>query len=189
MRSTIDIGIWYPKCDNFELICYSDADFGGCKIDRKGNSGTCQFLSHLLVSWHSKKQNYVTLSTAEAKYIVARLGCAQVLWKKQTLSDFGLTYSHLPIKCDNTSAINISKNPVQHSKTNHIEIRHYFLRDHAQKKDITLELLEPRTNLRTFSQNPLTRNNLLTFECNYGLLLCNFVIKITSNYREITQIS
>ena len=67
----------------------------------------------------------------EAKYIVVGLGCAQVLWMKQTLSDFGLTFSHVLIKCDNTSAISISKNLVQHSRTKHIEIRHHFLRDHA----------------------------------------------------------
>ena len=93
------------------------------------------------MSWHSKKQNSVALSTTEAEYIVARLGCAQVLWMKQTLSDFGLTYSHVPIKFDNTSAIIISKNPVQHSRTKHIEIRHHFLRDHAQKGDITLDFV------------------------------------------------
>ena len=115
----------------FELICYSDADFGGCKIDRKSTSGTCHFLGHSLVSWHSKKQNSVALSKAEAEYIATGLGCAQVLWMKQTLSDFGLTYSHVPIKCDNRSAISISKNPVQQSRTKHIEIRHHFLRDHA----------------------------------------------------------
>ena len=79
LRNTINIGLWYPKCDNFELICYSDADFGGCKIDRKSTSETCHFLGHSLVSWHSKKQNLVALSTMEAKYIVAGLGCAQVL--------------------------------------------------------------------------------------------------------------
>ena len=87
LKGTIDIGLWYPKCDNFELICYSDADFGGCKIDRKSTSGTCHFLGHSLVSWHSKKQNSVALSMTEAEYIAAGLGCAQVLWMKQTLSD------------------------------------------------------------------------------------------------------
>ena len=75
LRSTIDIGLWYPKCDNFELICYSDADFGGCKIDRKSTSGTCNFLGHSLLSWHSRKQNSVALSTVEAEYIAIGLGC------------------------------------------------------------------------------------------------------------------
>ena len=94
LKGTIDIDLSYPKCDNFELICYSDADFGGCKIHRKSTSGTCHFLGHSLVSWHSKKQNSVVLSTAEAEYIAAGLGCAQVLWMKQTLSDFGQHKCH-----------------------------------------------------------------------------------------------
>ncbi|RVW18658.1 Copia protein [Vitis vinifera] len=149
MIGTMDIGLWYPKGDNFELIGYSDADFAGCKVERKNTSGTCHFLGHSLVSWHSKKQNSVALSTAEAEYIAAGLCCAQILWMKQTLSDFNLIFEHVPIKCDNTSAINISKNPVQHSRTKHIEIRHHFLRDHAQKGDITLEFgfdLKPRVS-------------------------------------------
>ena len=79
LKGTIDIGIWYPNSDNFALICYSDTDFGGCKIDRKSTSGTCHFLGHSLVSWHNKKQNSVALSTAEAKYITSGLRCAQVL--------------------------------------------------------------------------------------------------------------
>ena len=112
LRDTINIGFWYPKCDNFELICNSYADFGGCKIDRKSTSGTSHFLCHSLVSWHSKKQNSIALSMAKAEYIGSRFGCAQVLWMKQTLSDFGLTYSHVPIKFDNTSVISISKNQV-----------------------------------------------------------------------------
>ncbi|RVW86671.1 Copia protein [Vitis vinifera] len=148
-KRTMDIGLWYPKGDNFELIGYSDADFTGCKVERKSTSGTCHFLGHSLVSWHSKKQNSVALSTAEAEYIAADLCCAQILWMKQTLSDFNLIFEHVPIKCDNTSAINISKNPVQHSRTKHIEIRHHFLRDHAQKGDITLEFgfdLKPKVS-------------------------------------------
>ncbi|RVW18191.1 Copia protein [Vitis vinifera] len=145
MIGTMDIGLWYPKGDNFELIGFSDADFAGCKVERKSTSGTCHFLGHSLVSWHSKKQNSVALST-EAEYIAAGLCCAQILWMKQTLSDFNLIFEHVPIKCDNTSAINISKNLVQHSRTKHIEIRHHFLRDHAQKGDITLEFARDGTS-------------------------------------------
>ena len=103
-KSTIYIDLWYPKCDNFELICYLDANFGGCKIDRKSTSRICHFLGHSLVSWHSKKLNSVALSTTEPEYIAVGLGCAQFLWKKQTLSDFGLTFSHVPINCDDTSS-------------------------------------------------------------------------------------
>ncbi|KAL6316587.1 hypothetical protein AAG906_018842 [Vitis piasezkii] len=73
LKGTMDIGLWYPKGDNFELIGFLDADFAGCKVERKNTSGTCHFLGHSLVSWHSKKQNSVALSTAEAEYIAVGL--------------------------------------------------------------------------------------------------------------------
>jgi hypothetical protein len=74
---TPKFGLWYPRGSTFDLIGYSGADCAGCKIDRKSTSGTCQFLGRSLVSWASKKQNSVALSTAEAEYITAGLCCAQ----------------------------------------------------------------------------------------------------------------
>ncbi|RVW93887.1 Retrovirus-related Pol polyprotein from transposon RE1 [Vitis vinifera] len=71
LKGTMDIGLWYLKGDNFELIGFSDANFAGCKVERKSTSDTCHFLGHSLVSWHSKKQNSVALSTTEAEYIAA----------------------------------------------------------------------------------------------------------------------
>jgi hypothetical protein len=64
-----NLGIWYPKGSHFEILGYSDADYAGCKVDRKSTSGTCQLLGRSLVSWYSKKQNFVALSTAEAEYV------------------------------------------------------------------------------------------------------------------------
>lgn len=119
---TQNLRLFYPRDVAFDLISYSDADFSECKLDRKSTSGTCHFLGYSLVSWFSKKQNSVALSTAEAEYIASGSCCAQILWMKQQLEDFDLHYDHIPIKCDNTSAINLSKNPVQHSQTKHIEI-------------------------------------------------------------------
>ena len=66
------------------------------------------------MSWFSKKQNYVSTSIAEAEYIAAGSCCAQILWMKNQLIDYGLTFNKIPIFCDNTSAIAISENPVQH---------------------------------------------------------------------------
>ena len=78
----------------------------------------------------------------------------------ETLNDFGLTFSYVPIKCDNTSVISVSNNLVQHSRTKHMEIRSHFLRVHAQKGILRLNLLEPNINLLLSSQNHLMRINL-----------------------------
>ena len=79
-------------------------------------------MNNNLVSWMSKKQNSISLSTVEVEYIVAGSCCTQLLWMQKLLLDYGIHQEHLTIYCDNTSAINISKNLVQHSQTKHIEI-------------------------------------------------------------------
>src|SRR5207237_947575 len=138
LRYTPSFDLWYPKDAHFELLGYSDSDFAGCKIDRKSTTGGCQLLGRSLVSWCSKKQNSVALSTAEAEYIVAGACCAQILYMKQTLCDYGIKLGSVPLLCDNESAIKIANNPVQHSRTKHIEIRHHFLRDNVASGNILL---------------------------------------------------
>ena len=126
LKGTINVGLWYPKGTDISLTGYSDSDFAGCKLDRKSTSGTCHLLGNSLISWACKKQACVALSTAEAEYIAAGSCCAQILWLKHQLEDYGISLNNIPLLCDNTSAINISKNPVMHSRTKHIEIRHHF---------------------------------------------------------------
>jgi hypothetical protein len=75
------------------------------------------------VSWASKKQNFVALSTAEAEYIAAGHCCAHLLWMRQTLRDYGYKLSKVPLLCDNESAIRMADNPVEHSRTKHINIQ------------------------------------------------------------------
>jgi hypothetical protein len=128
--NTPKFGLWYPKASTFDLIRYPDADYVGCKIDRKSTSRTCQFLGRSLVSWALKKQNLVVLSTTEAEYIVAGHCCAQLLWMRQTLRDYGYKFSKVPLLCDNESAICMADNHVEHSRTKHIDIWYHFLRDH-----------------------------------------------------------
>ena len=98
-----------------------------------------EFLGSCLASWGSKKQNSVTLSTVEAEYVVAASCCSQVLWLKYQLQDYGMPLGTVPIRCDNISAINISKNPVHHSRTKHIDIRHHFLHGNVEHGNISME--------------------------------------------------
>jgi len=120
---------------SFNLVGYSDSDFVGCKLDRKSTSGTCHLLGSSLISWHNTKQACVALSTVKTKYIAIGSCCAQSLWLKQQLSDFDLNLSKIPLFCDNTSTINLTRNPMQHSKTKHIEIRHHFIKDYVNNGD------------------------------------------------------
>ena len=111
LRGSPNLGLWFPRNISFDLIGFSDADYAGSKIDRKSTSGTCQFLGPCLVSWSSRKQNSVAISTTEAEYVAAGSCCAQILWMRQTLKDFGVIFDPTPIFCDNTSTINLAKIP------------------------------------------------------------------------------
>ena len=155
LKHTPSIGLWYPKGARFELIGYSDSDYAECKVDRKSTSRGCHLLGRSLVSWSSKKQNSVALSTAEAEYIAAGACCAQILYMKQTLLDYGVVLEKVPLLCDNESAIKLANNPVQHSRTKHIDIRHHFLRDHVAKNDISLEDVRTEDQLTDILTKPL----------------------------------
>ena len=152
---TPKFGLWYPKGSSFDLIQYSDADYARYKIDRKSTSGTYQFLGRSLVSLTSKKQNSVALSTAEAEYIATDHCCAQLLWMRQTLRDYGYKLSKVPLLCDNESAIRMADNPVEHNRTKHIDIRYQFLRDHQQKGDIKIAYVNTQNQLADIFTKPI----------------------------------
>ncbi|XP_073159413.1 secreted RxLR effector protein 161-like [Henckelia pumila] len=133
LKGAQNVGLWYAKHNSFNLVGYSDADYAGCKLDRKSTSGSCQFLGDRLISWFSKKQTSIEISTTEAEYLVAGSFYAQLLWIQQQLRDYGIEEHDSPIFCDNTSTIAITYNPILHLRTKHIEVRHHFIRDHADK--------------------------------------------------------
>ena len=155
LAHTPNFGLWYPKGASFDLIGYTDSDWAGDRVERKSTSGGCQFLGRSLVSWSSKKQNCVSLSSTEAGYVAAASCCAQILWMRQTLKDYGVNCDKVPLYCDNESTIKISNNPVQHCKTKHIEIRHHFIRDHIKRGDIDLIHLYTKEQLADIFMKPL----------------------------------
>ncbi|XP_023773072.1 uncharacterized mitochondrial protein AtMg00810-like [Lactuca sativa] len=114
LKRTSSLSIWYPSNSSFFVQAFSNADLGGCGLDRKSTTGGCQFLDAKLVSWHSKKQTCVSLLTTEAEYIVAASCTSQVIWIQSQLRDYGLNMKRIPLYCDSKSAICICHNPVQH---------------------------------------------------------------------------
>ncbi|XP_070007997.1 secreted RxLR effector protein 161-like [Nicotiana sylvestris] len=99
LKGATDLYPWYPKGSNFNLVGYADADYTGFLVDRKSTSGMAHFLGSFLVSWSTKKKTSVALSTTEAEYIVDASCCAQSLWIKQQLVDFGIEVGCIPIFC------------------------------------------------------------------------------------------
>ncbi|GJY22378.1 retrovirus-related pol polyprotein from transposon TNT 1-94 [Tanacetum coccineum] len=95
LRQTINMGLWYSKDSRFELIAYSDADHAGCNDDCKSTSGGIQFLGDKPVSRSSKKQDCTAMSTAEAEYVSLSAFCAQVIWMRTQLLEYGFRYNKL----------------------------------------------------------------------------------------------
>ena len=125
------------------IVGYSDIDQARHVEDRKNTSSVFYFyfISVCLVAWLSMKQNSISLSTVETEYIVVENCCMQLLWMKQMLKDYGIEQGTMSIHCDNSSVINISKNPIFHSHTKHIEIHHHFIRDLVEEKVVSLEFI------------------------------------------------
>lgn len=154
LNGTSHHGLWFPKGSECSLVGFSDSDFSGWKSDRESNSGTCHLFVNCLLSWHNKKQHIVVISIAEDEYVATSNFCAQVLWIKQQLLDYNLKLWCIPIKCDNNSAISLTKDLVLHSYTKRIDIMHHFIRDHVTKGDVIFEYVDTKKiSLLIFLQN------------------------------------
>nr|GEU76032.1 retrovirus-related Pol polyprotein from transposon TNT 1-94 [Tanacetum cinerariifolium] len=136
--------ITITRDSGFELTGFLDADYAGCKVTFKSTSGEAQFLGEKLVSWSSKKQDCTSLSTAKSEYVSLSACCAQVLWMRTQLTDYGYHFDKIPIYCDSKPAIAISCNPVQHPRMKHIAVRYHFIKEHLEKG--TIELYYVRTD-------------------------------------------
>ncbi|GJS31528.1 hypothetical protein Tco_0492148 [Tanacetum coccineum] len=152
LQGTINMGLWYPKDTAMALTAYADADHAGCQDTRRSTSGSAQFLGDKLVSWSSKKQTSTSISSTEAEYIAMSGCCAQILWMRSQLSDYGFAYNRIPLYCDNKSAID-----VQHSRSKHIDIRHHFIREQVEKGVVELYFVRTEYQLADIFTKALPR--------------------------------
>ncbi|GKA04604.1 retrovirus-related pol polyprotein from transposon TNT 1-94 [Tanacetum coccineum] len=123
---TVNQGLWYPKDSSIALTAYAGVDHAGCQDIRRSTSGCMQLLGDKLVSWSSKRQKSTVISSTEAEYIAMYGCCAQILWMRSQLTDYGLGFNKIPMYCDNKNAIALCCNNVQHSRSKHIDIEPSF---------------------------------------------------------------
>ncbi|GJR01350.1 retrovirus-related pol polyprotein from transposon TNT 1-94 [Tanacetum coccineum] len=157
LKGTIHMGLWYPKDSGFALRAFADADYAGCQDTRRSTSGSAQFLGDKLISWSSKKQKSTTISTTEAEYIALSGCCAQILWMRSQLSDYGFKFNKIPLYCDNQSAIALCCNNVQHSRSKHIDIRHHFIKEQVENRVVEVYFVETKYQLADIFTKALPR--------------------------------
>ncbi|GJV01569.1 putative ribonuclease H-like domain-containing protein [Tanacetum coccineum] len=136
-----------PKASHLNAVKRIFSDYRGASLNRKSTTGGCQFLGRRLISWQCKKQTIVANSTTKAKYVAAANCCGKVLWIQNQMMDYGFNFMHTKIHIDNESTICIVKNPVYHSRTKHIEIRHHFIRDCYEKRLIDIFKIHTDNNV------------------------------------------
>nr|XP_016503966.1 PREDICTED: uncharacterized mitochondrial protein AtMg00810-like [Nicotiana tabacum] len=173
LKGTQDLVLYYPSGDSFNLIGYADADYAGYLVDRKSTSRMAHFLGSCLISWGTRKQNLVALSTAKAEYVAATSYCAQLLWIKQQLEDFWVLTKSVPLLYNNSSALNMAKNPVQHKRTKHIDMRHHCLRDNVEKGLICMKFCSTKDQIADLFTKALSREHFERNRVKLGLLRPN----------------
>nr|GEU62958.1 uncharacterized mitochondrial protein AtMg00810-like [Tanacetum cinerariifolium] len=134
LRGTVNRGLWYPKDSSIALTAFADADHAGCQDTCRSTSGSLQFLGDRLISWASKRQKSAAISSTEAKYIALSGCCAQILWMRSQLTDYGLGFNKILMYCDNKSAISLCCNIVQYSRSKHIDIIYHFIKEHVENE-------------------------------------------------------
>ncbi|GKC47123.1 hypothetical protein Tco_1064845 [Tanacetum coccineum] len=160
LRGTINMGLWYIKDSFIALTAFADADHAGCQDTRKSTYGSMHLLGDRLVSWSSKKQKCTAISSTEAEYIALSGCCAQILWMRSQLSDYGLGFCKIPLYCDNKSAIVLCCHNVQHSRSKHIDIRHHFIKEQVENEVVELYFVRIEYQLADIFTKPLTRKRL-----------------------------
>ena len=148
---------------------YFDADWAGSVVDHKSTSGCCFTLGSASISWMSRKQKLVALSTAETEYIAASMACCEAVWLRKLISElFGHVLDTTVILCDYQSGIRLSENPVFHDRSKHI--RYHFVRDMVQEGVVRLDHIGTDEQVTNIITQPLGKVMFLTFREKLGIV-------------------
>ncbi|GJQ96426.1 retrotransposon protein, putative, ty1-copia subclass [Tanacetum coccineum] len=160
LRGTVNRGLWYSKDSSIALTAFADAIHASCQDTRRSTSGSMQFLGDRLISWSLKRQKSAAMSSTEAEYIALSGCCAQILWMRSQLTDYGFGFNKIPMYCDNKSAIALCCNNVQHSRSKHIDIRFHFIKEHVENRVIELYFVNTEYQLADIFTKALGRDRI-----------------------------
>ena len=160
IKNTLDLGLTYSRDSDISPMAYVDADYGGCRDTRRSTSGYVFIMAGGAVTWSSKRQATVALSTVEAEYVAMSRCAQQMLWMHSWLSEVEIEFT-LPgvIKGDNRGAIALTKNTKDHGKVKHIDMRHHYIRELLKAGNISIEQVSSADNLADLFTKPLPRDH------------------------------
>eukprot|EP00253_Pinus_taeda_P027457 PITA_27457 len=178
LQGTVDYGLDYRQGDGVRLVGYTDSDWAGYASDRKSTSGCCFGLGSAVVSWFSRKQQSVSLSSAEAEYMAAGLASCEAIWlRKMLFVLFGQPMRPSVIYCDNQSCIKLTENLVFHDRSKHIGIRYHFIRDYVQKGVVKLKYISTDQQVADILTKALPRGKHVYFKDKMGVVRNTFLGK------------
>jgi ribonuclease HI len=160
LQGTRNLGLSFKKssANEFQIEAYSDADWAGDQEDRKSTTGYVIRLNGSVVSWVSKKQATIALSSAEAEYMAISAAMQEIKWIEQLLTELNVKVTRTAqLFCDNQAAIAISQNDVHHARTKHIDIRHHYIREAIHKKEVNLSWIRSEDQLADIFTKALPR--------------------------------
>ena len=162
LRGTIDHGIVLKQSNFASIIAFSDADWGGDKIDRKSTSAYVVFHGANPISWSSKKQKTVARSSTDSEYRALASASSEVYWLQCLLRELEHPLPSTPrIWCDNVSATYLAANPVFHSRSKHLELDFHFVRDQVRQKHLIVSYIPTTDQLADALTKPLSKTRFL----------------------------
>jgi hypothetical protein len=174
----VDFGLDYIRVDGVSWVGYTDSEWAGCATDRKSTSGCYFGLGSGIVSWFNRKKKSISLISAEAEYMVTNQASCDAIWLRNML--VGLFGQEMPLTiicCDNQSCIKLSKNPVFHDRSKHIEIMYHFICDWVQRGAVQLQYISTDKKIANILTKALPRGKHVYFKDKMGLVRNNFLGK------------
>jgi hypothetical protein len=178
LRGIVEYGLRYLGGDGVEVQGYTDSYWEGSVVDQKRTPRCCFSLGSIVITWFSKNQTSIELNSVKVEYMVVSKARCEAIWLHKFLTGlFGQELEPMVIYCNNHTCIKLSKNPVFHDRSKHIDIIYHFIRDRIQKGKMKLQYISTNEQVADILTKPLEKGKFLFFRDRLGVVQNTFLTK------------